>query len=232
MNKAIKIMLVINILSIVTIFYHNYIYQSTGYKMELKVTCSVMFATLGITNFLFSIITKQSNLKFYIFMSIGLALACFGDYLILFDFVDGAISFALGHIAFVVAYCFLDNINKFDLLIGSGLFIACLIFLLYCASQTNVELAIKIVCIIYALIISIMVGKSIGNFIQDRNAATMTIALSSILFFFSDLMLVLGWFVKTLDWADDVCLATYYPALSFLAFSMLLMTFNKSSFKK
>ena len=38
-------------------------------------------------------------------------------------------------------------------------------------------------------------------------------------------MLVLGWFVKDIKWADKVCLGTYYPALTFLAFSMFLMCF-------
>ena len=40
-------------------------------------------------------------------------------------------------------------------------------------------------------------------------------------------MLVLGWFVKNIEWADNVCLGTYFPALTFLAFSMLLMSFCK-----
>ena len=75
-----------------------------------------------------------------------------------------------------------------------------------------------------------MVGKAIGNLIQDRNMATRTIALSSILFLFSDLMLVLAWFVKKLYWAENLSLTAYYPALSFLAFSMLLMALYKNNF--
>ena len=225
MNKAIKIMFGFNILSIIIIFYHNYIYQSTGYRMELKVTCSAMFAVLGLINLLFSIITKQSNLKFYICMSLGLILACLGDYLILFDFIKGAASFALGHVCFVVAYCFLNKIKKWEILISSGLFIGCLIFLLSFPHLTFDNPLFQIVCVLYALIISLMVGKAVGNLIQDRNIATITIAISSLLFFFSDLMLVLGWFVKSIKWADKVCLGTYYPALTFLAFSMLLMSF-------
>ena len=70
-----------------------------------------------------------------------------------------------------------------------------------------------------------MVGKAIGNVINDKNIATITITFASILFLFSDLMLVLGWFVKSIKWADNVCLGTYFPALTFLAFSMLLMSF-------
>ena len=37
-------------------------------------------------------------------------------------------------------------------------------------------------------------------------------------------MLVFGWFVDGIKWASKVCLGTYYPALTFLAFSMLLMS--------
>ena len=70
-----------------------------------------------------------------------------------------------------------------------------------------------------------MVGKALGNYINNKNYATLTIVLSSVVFFFSDLMLVLGWFVKDIEWADNVCLGTYFPALTFLAFSMLLMSF-------
>lgn len=228
MNITKKIMLGINIFSIIIIFYHNYIYQSTGYKMELKVTCSAMFAVLGLINLLFSIITKQSNIKYYICMSLGLILACLGDYLILFNFIKGAVSFALGHICFIIAYCFLKKINKWDLLISSVIFVGCLIFLLFHPLLKFDNPLFQIVCIIYSLIISLMVGKAVGNLIQDRNIATITIALSSLLFFFSDLMLVLGWFVKTIEWADDVCLATYYPALSLLAFSMLLIYLIKT----
>lgn len=40
-------------------------------------------------------------------------------------------------------------------------------------------------------------------------------------------MLVFGWFIDDIKWANKVCLGTYYPALTFLAFSMLLMSLVK-----
>ena len=229
MNKTKKIMLFINILIMIILFYHNFIYQSTGYHKELKVTCSCMFVAQGLINFIYAILTKQSNVKFYSIMTVGLFLACLGDYLILFDFIKGAISFALGHIAFIIAYCFLHKIRKLDLFISGGLFIACLIFLLSCSNQVDVESAIKIVCIIYAIMISTMVGKSIGNYINQSNYFTLTAAIGSTLFFASDIMLVLAWFIKEWDWASNVCLAIYYPALALIAFSMLLKTVNKTT---
>ena len=73
-----------------------------------------------------------------------------------------------------------------------------------------------------------MAGKAIGNSIKYKNIATIMISLASMLFLFSDLMLVLGALVNTIKWASVACLSTYYPALCFLAFSMLLMNICKS----
>ena len=225
MKKISKVYLGINILSIIIILYHSVIYQTHGYTALLKVSTSAMFVMLGLINLSYAFISKQKNIKFYMFMSLGLAFACLGDYLILSNFVYGAGSFALGHILFVIAYCFVSKIKKLDLLFSLCLYIGCLIFLLGCPLLNFDDNVFKIVCIIYALIISLMVGKALGNYINNKNYATLTIVLSSVVFFFSDLMLVLGWFVKDIEWADNVCLGTYFPALTFLAFSMLLMSF-------
>ena len=225
MKKISKVYLGINILSIIIILYHSVLYQTHGYTALLKVSTSAMFVMLGLINLSYAFISKQKNIKFYMFMSLGLAFACLGDYLILSNFVYGAGSFALGHILFVIAYCFVSKIKKLDLLFSLCLYIGCLIFLLGCPLLNFDNNVFKIVCIIYALIISLMVGKALGNFINNKNYATLTIVLSSVVFFFSDLMLVLGWFVKDIEWADNVCLGTYFPALTFLAFSMLLMSF-------
>ena len=72
-----------------------------------------------------------------------------------------------------------------------------------------------------------MLGKAIGNFIREKNAVYGTVAIASALFFFSDLMLVLDWFIGLWSWTDHACMGTYYPALCLLAFSMLLKIFNE-----
>jgi len=50
--------------------------------------------------------------------------------------------------------------------------------------------------------------------------------VASILFFFSDLMLVFDWFIGLWSWTDHACMGTYYPALCFLALAMFLNTKN------
>ena len=155
-------------------------------------------------------------------MSVGLILAFLGDVLIGYDFIVGAGTFALGHVCFVVAYCFKEGLRKLDLAISAFLFVSAAAFLLFCPLLTFEVPVFKVVCIIYALIISTMLGKAIGNLVRERNAVNGVIAAGSALFFFSDLMLVFDWFIGRWSWADHACMGTYYPALCLLAFSMIL----------
>ena len=219
-------MLAINLLVIATIFVLNFFYQASGFDFTLKCVCSGSFALLGLVNLAYALKTKQTNTKFYIGMAAGLVLACLGDVLIGYDFIIGAATFALGHVCFVVAYCFMQKMQKLDDIISGALFLGCLIFLLFCPLLTFEAPIFRIVCIVYALIISTMLGKAVGNWVREKNAVTTTIAVASILFFFSDLMLVFDWFIGLWSWTDHACMGTYYPALCFLAFSMILQVFT------
>ena len=222
LKQSQKIMLAINLLVIATIFVLNFFYQASGFDFTLKCVCSGLFAFLGFVNLAYALKTKQTNTKFYIGMTAGLVLAFLGDVLIGYDFIIGAATFALGHVCFVVAYCFMQKMQKLDYIISGVLFLGGLIFLLFCPLLTFEVPLFRIVCIVYALIISTMLGKAVGNFVREKNAVTGTIAVASSLFFFSDLMLVFDWFIGLWSWTDHACMGTYYPALCFLAFSMIL----------
>lgn len=222
MKKSQKLMLAVNLAVIATIFVLNYFYQSNGFDFTLKCICSGSFALLGLINLGYAWKTKQPNIKLYIGMAAGLVLAFLGDYLIGKDFIVGAATFALGHICFVVAYCFMQKMKKLDYAISGTLFLGCLIFLLFCPLLTFEVAIFRIVCIVYALIISTMLGKAIGNFVKEKTLVNGTIATASVLFFFSDLMLVFDWFIGLWSWTDHACMGTYYPALCFLALSMCI----------
>ena len=222
LKQSQKIMLAINILAIATIFVLNFFYQAGGFGFTLKCICSASFALLGLVNLAYALKTKQPNKKFYIGMEAGLVLAFLGDVLIGYDFIIGAATFALGHVCFVVAYCFMQKMQKLDYIISGVLFLGCLIFLLFFPLLSFEVPIFRIVCIVYALIISTMLGKAVGNFIREKNAVTTTIAAASFLFFFSDLMLVFDWFIGLWSWTDHACMGTYYPALCFLALAMVI----------
>ena len=217
-----KIMLAVNLVIVSAILVMNYFYQSNGFDFTLKCICSASFAMLGIINLCYALATKQKEIRFYVSMAIGLVLAFLGDVLIGYDFIIGAGTFALGHVFFVVAYCFMQKFGKWDWVFSALLFVGALMFLLFCPLLSFDVPVFQIVCIVYALIISLMLGKAIGNFIVERNAVTGTMMVGSALFFFSDLMLVFDWFIGLWDWTSNACMGTYYPALCLLAFSMFL----------
>ena len=220
-------MAVVNAIIICSIFVMNYFYQSNGFDFTLKCICSGSFALLGVINLCHALAVKQSGKRFHAAMSIGLILAFLGDVLIGYDFIIGAGTFALGHICFVIAYCFLQKMQKLDYVFSSILFLGCLIFLLFCPLLSFDVAIFRIVCIIYALIISTMLGKALGNFIRKKSFVNGTIAAASSLFFFSDLMLVFDWFIGLWSWTDHACMGTYYPALCFLALAVFLKTDEK-----
>ena len=226
-----KIMLVVNAVLIALIFVLNYFYQSNGFNFMLKCICSGSFALLGLLNLIYAFITKADNRKFFIGMSAGLFLAFLGDVLIKYDFIFGAATFAFGHICFVAAYCFSKRMRKLEYIVSGVLFSGCLVFLMTCPLLHFEVPVFRIVCIVYALIISTMLGKAIGNYARERNITNGTIAFASTLFFFSDLMLVFDWFIGLWNWTDHACMGTYYPALCLLALSMILkMIFEREKY--
>ena len=222
MKKFLNVLTAINLLVIASICMLNYFYQSNGFDFTLKCVCSGLFALLGLINLGYALARKLPLTRFYVAMFLGLVLAFLGDYLIGVDFIIGAATFALGHVCFVVAYCLLQGLKPLDYAVSGGLFLGCLLFLTLCPWLTFDPSFFRIVCIVYSLIISCMLGKAVGNFIRHRNPVTGTIAVASALFFFSDLMLVFDWFIGRWDWTSNACMGTYYPALCLLALSMCL----------
>lgn len=218
--KKNKVVLTLNLIIISAVFVLNFFYQKNGFDFTLKCICSAGFALTGIINLVYALLLKAKKPVFYILMTVALLFAFLGDVLIAFDFIVGAGTFALGHIVFVAAYCVLQKPKALDALWGGGLFALAASILLFAPFMSFEAEVLKIVCVAYALIISCMLGKALGNFVREKNAFNLMIASGSVLFFISDLMLALGKFGDVGTWASHACMATYYPALCLLAFSM------------
>ena len=80
------------------------------------------------------------------------------------------------------------------------------------------------VCLVYGLIISCMVGKAVSGGIREKTLPMIIMAVGSVLFYFSDLMLVLRWFADAPRLAGDLCMITYFPAQGLLAASVYFHT--------
>ena len=85
----------------------------------------------------------------------------------------------------------------------------------------------KNICSIYALIISLMVGKAVSNLSREKNATNMAISIGSILFCVSDFMLMFDKF-GSVPGTSYLCLGTYYPAQFILAFSLFKYATSKN----
>ena len=199
-------MLLINAAVIIFIFVMNFFYQSNGFDFTLKCVCSISFAVLGLINLYYAFATKQKNVSFYVGMAAGLVLAMLGDILIKVDFIIGAAVFAAGHIFFIAAYCLFSRLCLKDVIFSGILFAGGASFLLFCPLLNFSVPVFRVICVVYALIISVMLGKAIGNFIKSRNLFTGTVAFAALLFFISDLMLVFDRFIGLWDWTGHVCM--------------------------
>lgn len=188
--------------------------------VELKAACSITFVTLGIVNLVYAILNKSNNLKFVIYFVVALTIAMVGDIVLWFDFVIGAAIFAVGHVFYFVAYCVLEKFHWKNLIVSACIFVpAALVILLYPNFDFG-GILMQVVCLVYALIISLMLGKAISNVIKNYTSTNIIIALGSFLFFFSDLMLLFYYFGGKNLVSDILCLASYYTAQPLLAFSI------------
>ena len=188
--------------------------------LALKACASAVFVIIGIVNLIYAILNK-ADLKFPIIMMIGLVFAMLGDIILNIHFIAGAALFGVGHVFFLIAYNFLNKFSWKDIVCSLVIFIPSMLFIVLAPIFDFNGIVMEIVAVVYAFIISFMVGKAISNLIQKRSLINIIITIGSVLFFLSDLMLLLGSFAS-LPVVGIICLVLYYPAEFLLAFSLFV----------
>lgn len=211
----------VNIILTLIVLIGNYFYQDKGFYYPLKMLCSASFGLMGILNFIYMLHSKATNRKLLLFLLLGILFSWGGDIVLNIDFVSGAAVFALGHVFFVIAYFIYQKGNKLDLLLCSLLVLFSICFIQFFPPIYFEIEVFHYVCLAYAAIISIMVGKSLGNALLKPSSFTVSLLISSIAFFISDLMLLLAWFSSVTGWTSNMCMALYYPAMCFFAVTLL-----------
>lgn len=217
---------IINIVITIMVFIGNCFYQSLRFNYVLKIICSSGFALIGIINMAYAY-KRIANKKVLLFMAFALIFAFLGDVAINPNFILGVIFFALGHVFFVTSYLVYRKLDRLDAILSICLGIFSVGFILVFSYIVFDVAVLKYVVIVYAVIISVMVAKSVGNAIREKDMFTGMIAIGSILFFISDMMLLLAWF-STIEgrWTSNVCMGTYYPGLCLLAGAMVVYIKN------
>ena len=201
-------------------------------ELWLKGVTSAGFVVLGIINLIYVFLATKEDKKFPIIMLVGLALCMVGDVVLNVEFIAGALIFALGHVAYFFSYSCVVKFKWTDLIPAAAIFVPVTLFMTLSPIFNFGHIVLELVCIFYALIISCMVGKAISNVIRDSSIPNLIILVGSILFMFSDIMLLFLVFGDAPKLCDALCIATYYPAQVFLASAIFAKAIDVNSAEK
>lgn len=232
--KNLKPIDLFNLLFLITIIITDVMYMFiNGNEYIFKTLPTITFVIGGLVNLIYVLKHNEKYnefSKFKYFMMAGLVSAALGDILLIDFFVLGVTFFALGHVLFFISFCFVIRINLLDLIVSLIIFIpVLLLLLLYKGFNFNGLLP---VIILYALIISFMMGKTISNLIRENTKKNLLLVIGSMLFTLSDLVLVFRLFAGAPRIFSVLCVALYYPAEFFLAYSILYISKNTNSIKE
>lgn len=212
-----KLFLALNILLLAALITCTYIYMEITGKLFMKGITASCFVALGLVNLVYAALSKPRKMAFPIVLALGLCFAMAGDLLLGWNFIVGAGLFALGHLLYTAAMYTRQRFAKLDALMSVIMFAIAMLILTFTPNLTFSDPIMRIVCYVYALIISLMAGKAVSGFMREKTLTNALLALGSVMFYFSDVMLVLSWFAGAGRWADVCCLCTYFPGQGILA---------------
>jgi len=227
-----KVSLALNAVLLALIIAGDLSYMLLG-GLLLKGTTSFLFLVVGVANLIFALKSNcfdKNKKTFAVLLCVGLFFAMLGDIILNIHFISGAVLFAIGHVFYFVAYTFLQKINIWDFVIAAAIFVPAVLFMTLSPIFGFGSILMKLVCVFYGAIISLMVGKAIYLAINRKTLTSLVLAIGSVLFFVSDFMLLLAKFANVGLWASIVCLATYYPAQFLLGFSIWVLCFENKAF--
>lgn len=208
-----KIIFINTMFLILTVF-TDVLYITLKNAYIFKTLASLVFVACGFANIIIMVMEKHlKHQKYFVFLFIGLIFAMAGDILLVDHFVIGAALFAVGHVFYFISYLTLQKFKLVDL----AFIIPTLAIALVVIFTTGLEFGGMLPLILaYAVVICTMLGKSASLFLTDKKNATM-IFVGSLMFFLSDMFLMLCMFSSMGKIADILCLAFYYPAQFVLA---------------
>ena len=156
----------------------------------IKITASVFFMLAAAVNLIYALKYFPDTKLPSVILTVGVFFAMSADIAINLNFIAGA--------AIII-------------------FIPIVLFMMFSPLLDFGSSLMKIIGISYAVIICIMTGKAIMNFIRIKNRFNLILALGSVLFLISDIMLLMAYFSKIDFPFSNFCLALYYPGQCLIA---------------
>lgn len=201
-------------------------------ELVLKGLASAGFVLTGLVNWKYCKVKKADMRSFPGLAVIGLFLSMCADVVLNLHFISGVFLFATAHVFYLLAYCRLMRLKKYDFVSMGFVALATVLFILLTPIWDFDMPMLKYVCIIYAVIISGMLGKAVSNLIRRRSVTNIFLAIGSGLFYFSDLMLALNMFSKVTIFESIISLMTYYVAPCMIAGSILCYGYFNNTTKE
>jgi len=193
----------------------------------LKCIASVCFVGIGAITLKSCWYPKIGN-----FIFIGLSFGAVGDILLGFRYTNkekktllyilGALSFAVGHICYVIA---LLSITEKAVFIAIPFAIIGMIIELKQTQKYKVKAGkLQIPGFFYMLLVTFMAGCALGTVIFNITPGTVLFAVAGMLFTVSDTIFVINNFGKRKsDRRSKMIYVTYYSAQILIAFSMMML---------
>lgn len=206
---------ILNILMVIVCLTVLMIYREVGGTFMKGITSSC-FAVLGVVNLIYAL-CRREKLWFPGWMAGALITTAAADVVLQYNFLLGTAVFALGHFGYLIGYCGLEKFTKRDLLPVLCIMAVTMLIVFILRVEDPV---MSVMVLIYGVIISLMLGKAVGNLLAKRDILRLLICIGSVMFWFSDLMLAWNIFAGGGRLASELCLFTYWPGQTMLAHSM------------
>ena len=186
----------------------------------LKGVTSGWFVLLGCVNLVAARNLEWRQLRFIVLMVAGLFCGMCADVLLGVAFFVGVGVFALGHVLYFFAFCTLEQFRLRDLKIMIPIALFSIFLVTGTPWITVTDPLLRKLIPIYAVIISMMLGKAIGNLIRCPSLFRWLLAVGSFLFWFSDLILAVDMFGQSSRLTWILCSYAYWPAQNILAHAL------------
>lgn len=193
-------------------------YLQLGGK-DLKAISCFTYVILSGVNLVYAL-GAGAGRRFAVVMFLGAVFGWLGDVLLGVNFILGAGMFAVGHVLYAAAFYTLGKARRLDMILTGAILVGTAALILLYPKFDFGGTLMQMVCLVYGLIISCMVGKAVAGGMREKTLSMIIMAVGSVLFYFSDLMLVLRYFADAPWIADRLCLLTYFPAQGLLASSV------------
>lgn len=183
----------------------------------IKIAASVFFMLAAAVNLIYSLKYFPDKKLPSVILTVGVFFAMSADIVINLNFIAGAAIFALGHICYFIAYSLMQKRCLSDFIATLIILMPIALFMMFSPLLDFGSINMKTIGLSYATIICAMTGKAIMNFIRIKNRFNLILALGSVLFLISDIMLMMAHFSEIDFPFSNFCLALYYPGQCLIA---------------